>query len=166
MENYIVINGKKAELTEEQLEKLGIEVKDDCFKRKIGELFFYIDYDGAVKLTTDNGDYYDEERGEPVYVVANYCRDRKIMEQRALHETLDRLLWRFSMQNDGDKLDWKNMAQFRWRIYFNCFTDEFCATVATYTKDIGPYFVSKEVAQRAIDEIIKPFMKENPKFVW
>ena len=42
MENYIVINGKKAELTEEQLEKLGIEVKDDCFKRKIGELFFIL----------------------------------------------------------------------------------------------------------------------------
>ena len=27
MDNYIVINGKKAELTEEQLEKLGIKVE-------------------------------------------------------------------------------------------------------------------------------------------
>lgn len=27
MENYIVINGKKSELTKEQLEKLGIKIK-------------------------------------------------------------------------------------------------------------------------------------------
>lgn len=33
MENYIVINGKKAELTKEQLEALGIEIeKKDPFK--------------------------------------------------------------------------------------------------------------------------------------
>ena len=163
MENYIVINGKKVELTEEQLKKLGIEVKDDPFEKvKRNEVFYYVSSSGQVHGGTEG-----YGTGSSIlFNAANYCRDRKIMEQRALHETLDRLLWRFSMQNDGDKLDWKNMAQFRWRIYFNCFTDEFCATVATYTKDIGPYFVSKEVAQRAIDEIIKPFMKENPKFVW
>ena len=163
MENYIVINGKKVELTEEQLKKLGIEVKDDPFEKvKRNEVFYYVSSSGQVHGGTEG-----YGTGSSIlFNAANYCRDRKIMEQRALHETLDRLLWRFSMQNDGDKLDWKNMAQCRWRIYFNCFTDEFCATIVMYTKDIGPYFVSKEVAQRAIDEIIKPFMEENPKFVW
>ena len=37
MENYIVINGKKAELTEEQLVKLGIKIKKKTpFTRTVG----------------------------------------------------------------------------------------------------------------------------------
>ena len=32
-ENYIMLNGKRVDLTEEQLEKLGLKVeKKDCFK--------------------------------------------------------------------------------------------------------------------------------------
>lgn len=166
MKNYIVINGKKAELTKEQLEKLGIEVKNNPFERIIGERFLYIDYDGEIKTTTDCGNYYDEEGNEPAYEVANYCRDRKIMEQRALHETLNRLLWRFSMQNGGDEIDWKKIAQSKWRIYFDYFMDKFYTANVAFTKDNCTYFISKEVANRAIEEIIKPFMEEHPEFVW
>lgn len=45
-ENYIVINGKKAELTEEQLKQLGIEPekkRKNPFERVTGEKYYYID---------------------------------------------------------------------------------------------------------------------------
>ena len=28
------------------------------------------------------------------------------------------------------------------------------------------YFYSKSIAQKAIEEIIRPFMKEHPDFIW
>ena len=39
-ENYIVINGKKAELTNEQLKMLGIEVRKNPFDRATGEEYY------------------------------------------------------------------------------------------------------------------------------
>ena len=52
MDNYIVINGKKAELTEEQLEKLGIKIekkRNNPFssKLKYEEKYFIIDEQGV-----------------------------------------------------------------------------------------------------------------------
>lgn len=162
MENYIVINGKKAELTEEQLEKLGIEVKNDPFKKEEGHKYFCIENDGTISCFTDCNDPSDIA----FYDIANYCKDEKLMRQRTLHETLNRLLWRFSMRNEGDKLAWKDTKQLKWYIYFDYLMDKFYVASVTCTKNICPYFVSKEVAQRAIDEIIKPFMEEHPEFVW
>lgn len=162
MENYIVINGKKVELTEEQFKKLGIEVKYTPFEKEIGCDYYYIDSTGTLSAGVDCNDKYDYD----YYNIANYCKDIKIMEQRALHETLNRLLWRFSMQNGGNKIDWKNTSQFKWRIYFDYFMNKFCTVNVAFIKDNCPYFISKELAKQAIEEIIKPFMKEHPEFVW
>lgn len=42
-ENYIVINGKRAELTKEQMEQLGIEVEGNKrWRAKKGGLYFYV----------------------------------------------------------------------------------------------------------------------------
>ena len=35
-----------------------------------------------------------------------------------------------------------------------------------YKEGTTVYFYSREIAGKAIDEIIKPFMKEHPEFVW
>lgn len=76
MENYIVINGKKAELTEEQLEKLGIEVKNDPFKKEEGHKYFCIENDGTISCFTDCNDPSDIA----FYDIANYCKDKKAYE--------------------------------------------------------------------------------------
>ena len=34
------------------------------------------------------------------------------------------------------------------------------------TDILTPVFVSGEVAERAIDEVVKPFLKEHPDFKW
>ena len=143
MENYIVINGKKAELTEEQLKKLGIEVKDDPFEKvKRNEVFYYVSSSGQVHGQTEGYG----TGSSSLFNAANYCRDRKIMEQRALHETLNRLLWRFSMQNGGNKIDWHNREQDKWAITFNCNFDTFHVVPMPNIKTPMPHFVSEEVA--------------------
>lgn len=165
MENYIVINGKKAELTEEQLKALGIEVeKDDPFKRvECGDKdYYYISEAGDIEDTFDTSSNFDNR----VYSIANYCTDKTLMEQRALHEILNRLLWRYSMQHGRDKLIIGSDRKFC--IYFDVPNNEWktsqvCLTYA-YPGEI--YFPTREIAINAIEEIIKPFMEQHPEFVW
>lgn len=164
-ENYLMLNGKRIELTDEQIEKLGLKIEEpSCFNR--GSYYYYILPNGKVSGYTDKNDIVDNEQ----HKVANYCTDKKLMKQRALHETLSRLLWRFSMQNKGDYIDWDPVSD-------HC-TDKYCIAYNHYNKrfDIYSYetsqtlgtiyFHKKEIAQRAIDEIIVPFMEEHPGFVW
>lgn len=169
MENYIVINGKKAELTPEQLEKLGIVVSEEpslepSFERKHGEHYYCIQQTrGGVFEATDTGDDIDLER----YSIANYCRDRKLMEQRALHETLSRLLWRYSLLHNRDNIDWKNFNTRKWYIVFDHNTGKFLPTNFNCFHVEGTvFFYNYETAKTAITEIIEPFMKDHPDFVW
>lgn len=157
MENYIVINGKKAELTEEQLRQLGIEVeKETPFKRvPDGKSYYYIEYFGEVESDSDDR----VESDDKCYAAANYCTDKDLMQQRAWHETLSRLLWRYSMEHDGDKMCINDH-------YTICKTkDNFSVICAGYGY-LMPSFINRQIAQNAIEEIVNPFMAEHPDFKW
>lgn len=162
MENYIVINGKKAELTEEQLKALGIEVsKANAFdRREKGEWYYYINFQGEVVRTHETNSSYNEN----MYNAANYCADEALMKQRALHETLDRLLWRFSMMNGGDKIDWEDNDTCKYVIRYDCGDKEFFINQLYCSKFINISFCSREIAKRAINEVIKPFIAAHSEF--
>ena len=161
MENYIVINGKKVELTKEQLEKLGIGITVGPFERRKDGLFYAIVTDGNVLCDVDNCSPFVNGLCD----VANYCRDENLMKQRALHETLSRLLWRFSMQNGWGDIDWNDIER-KYYIFFDNLNNKFDVDFNDDHKSFNTYFISLDTAERAIDEIIKPFMKEHPDFVW
>ena len=57
-ENYIVINGKRAELTEEQLEQLGIKVSNNKrWRGNLDEKYYCVDTFNQVSSLEDiNGD--------------------------------------------------------------------------------------------------------------
>ena len=166
-ETYIVINGKRAELTEEQLKQLGIATeKKSPFSKAEGKEFSYsIMADGTLSKTREDNCH--PATTAKLINVANYCTNKAIMEQRALHETLNRLLWRYSMEHDGDKLDWDDLDQHKWFIYWLCDQKRFLIDYNTSCYNYGRiYFYKKSVALKAIEEVIKPFMKEHPEFVW
>lgn len=94
------------------------------------------------------------------YNAGNYCTDKELLKERAKEEVLNRLLWRFSMENDGNKIDWKNPNQSKYFIFQNTMADTWSISSRLYNKkNDSVYFISREVAQRAIDEIIIPFYK-------
>ena len=163
-ENYLMINGKRVDLTEEQIKKLGLKVeKEVCFSREYKQTYYYIDNYGTVKAEYDSE---ASEIDELRHNTANYCTNKELMQQRALHETLSRFLWRFSMQNDGDKIDWNNESQNKFNLYYSYEDKKLIIGFDWDIKHDGIYFYSEEIAQRAIDEIIIPFMKEHPDFIW
>lgn len=169
--NYICIDGKKAELTEEQLKALGIELpKTNPFERVKNNAntfynYYFINTMGAVNEAIDNthsGNGTDDLR----YYAANYCTDKSIMEQRALHETLSRLLWRYSMNHDGDKIDWKSGNKI-YTIFYNHNTNKVDYDYGYVIQHNGAvHFYTKEIAKAAIEEVVKPFMEAHPDFKW
>lgn len=163
MKNYICIDGKKAELTTEQLKALGIEVKGkNPFTRERNKLYYYISYKGTVESASDNCSIDTD-----AFNVANYCTDKALMEQRAFHETLNRLLWRYSMEHDGDKIEWSDKSKYKYKLVFDYEDNKVVIDFNRVWGDIGvTCFYTREIAENAIKEIIEPFMKEHPEFKW
>lgn len=165
--NYISINGKKIPLTNEQVEqitniKTGMLKAKNPFERvKEGDGFLYICYDGEVRATAENGSI----ECDKLYNAANYCDDDKLIKQRALHETLNRLLWRFSMTHGGDEINW-GANIFNYRIYYNHDNNKFEVECNIYWQGNDCYFKDIETAEQAIKEIVMPFMEQHPEFVW
>lgn len=126
------------------------------------EIYFYTDSNGYVYEEFDRAFLQDDLR----YKVANYCADKELMMQRALHETLNRLLWRFSMENGGDVKPW-NGYTYHYYIYKPFNSNDPWTAWRVDGKDLGVvYFSSEDIARRAMVEIVIPFMEKHPEFVW
>ena len=168
MDNYLMLDGKKYELSPELANALLSCVEPEPqekspFERgEIRSLYYYITETGIVWSFTEDRDGGDDMR----YAVANYCTDKSLMQQRAMHENLNRLLWRYSEEHGGDSREWDGRAH-----YYICFSkmnrlkyevypnDNFCIQGVIYFKD-------EETAEAAIEDIVKPFISAHPDFVW
>lgn len=154
-DSYIVYKGKRIDFTEEQIKLLGLDVEKNIFDRaKYKDNYFFITTYGTVKKTDDL--IYEEDNKR--YDVANYCLDKEIMKKRAKDEVLNRLLWRFSMENGWDDKLWEKNGVYKYSIYYNYYDKKYRVDYAFCCMDLNTaYFVSEEIAQKAIDEIIIPF---------
>ena len=169
--NKIILDGKEYELSAELVEKIEAEVAEqekkkredlkEPFGRVRNERYFLINGSGRVStMSSDTNSLTEDE----LYAIGNYCRDKGLMEQRALHETLNRLLWRYSETHGGDA-PWDG-RQAHFYIYREI--DPKLCTCMTYRyKEQGAvYFREVETAQAAIEEVVKPFLEAHPEFVW
>lgn len=129
-----------------------------------GDEYYFIDADGEVEAFQETGAPEDEILRE----VANYCTDKKLISQRAMHEVLNRLLWRYSEEHGGDS-EWETEYPFEkhWYIYFSYTYNKFISTYNDSHKKPGTvYFKSQLIAQDAIKDIIEPFIEKHPDFEW
>lgn len=167
MENYIVINGKKAELTEEQLKQLGIEVEEkrnSPFDRVSGsESYYFISAEDNIDITSEA--YIEVD--QLYFDNANYFNDTDFANQVMLHQQLYRKLLKYAWDNDAEDLEWdEDGVNPHYYIYFDNTKGHFVVEEHHYCHSQNIYFSSEKVAKQAIEYIIKPFMKEHPEFVW
>lgn len=165
-ENYIVIDGKKTELTEEQLKALGIEPekkRNNPFERVAKyRMYSYVSSRGQILTETDDQTISDDEN----YNDVNYFNDRQFAKQVALHQLLYRKLLKFAYDNEcEDTAEWDNLCG-HFHIFYDTNSDRFYIESNDAFKYQGVYFSTKTGAERAIKEVIEPFMKEHPDFVW
>ena len=166
-DNFLMLDGKKYELSPELANALRSCVEPEPEKKSPFERvesntpYHFISYDGTVGLTHEAYTSIDDG----IFSVANYCTDKALMEQRALHETLNRLLWRYSEEHGGDA-DW-NGEDYHYSIIYDD-TDGFfgCASNVYHKGNGVVYFKDRNLAEAAIAEIVKPFLAAHPDFVW
>ena len=167
--NKLILDGVEYNLSDSLVAKLKEEIAindavrrdKSVFDRVDGKRYYFVDKFGVVGTYIDDGAPTDDA----LYAVANYCRDKEMMEQRALHETLDRLLWRYSETHGGDN-SWATTDNRHHCIYMGV-ANGLSVTYFVAAKVQGVvYFKDEETAQSAIEEVVKPFLAEHPEFVW
>ncbi len=150
MENYVIINGRKYEISGDKTKKisemLGINF-NPLTRAAGGERYFYINDDGFVSSEFDMKESVDNNR----YNVANYCTDQDMMMRRAKMEVLNRKMWRFSMDHGGDKIDWNSDDDKKWYLALS-FDNEAVIDFSYGYHPCGTVcFISEEVAIKALE---------------
>lgn len=162
-ENYIVINGKRLELTKEQLKALGVEVGKNPFERVAkSEMYCYIDSFNQVHCVVDDADNSDDMSFE----CSNYFNDETVAKQVALHHLLYRKLLKFAYDNEcKDTSDWDGYNA-HWTVRYDDVSHEIVPYDQTRYRIRDVYFSTRSDAVNVIKEVVEPFMKEHPEFVW
>lgn len=161
-DNYAVINGKRIELTDKQVKMLEIKGKNPFERVTKGNVYYKITGYGNVDNYREDGDSTDQA----LYDGVNYFTDESVAQQVALHQLLYRKLLKFAYDNGCEDSEW-NGENDHWLIFYDSDEKDFCVDSNDGFKTQGAvYFSNMDVAERAIKEVVEPFMKEHPEFVW
>ena len=161
-ENYLIIEGIKVPLTDEQVAMIkgtgALKAKEKSpFSRvEKNNPYWLIDIDGTITQTYEHGYEADDNQ----FSCANYCSDKELIEERAIREELSRLLWRFSMENGSNDIDWKDPNRFKYSIciYFDGKDLKWEIGKSIKCKCLNEvFFIDEDTARRAIREIVEPF---------
>ena len=158
-DNYAVINGKKIELTDEQIKALGFEVKKNPFERvNDGGPYYFINcYGEIVKDTREDDLLFDS---------VNYFNDEYFANQVALHQLLYHKLLKFAYDNEFEDEEWDETKMHAYIIY-NFTRKDYDIRWTRSEKEPGTvYFKTPTRATAALNEVVMPFVKEHPEFVW
>lgn len=159
----LIVDGKEYKLTDEQMDLLKLlgscdtkEEKCKLFDRVYDDEFFVITEKGRVCPDKELFEGYVND----CYLVANYCKDKDIMTKRAKQEVLSRLLWKFSWENGWDDALLDDTYSGKYSIVYD-FIDRIYHVYLSKTENTisDVYFISEDIAQKAIREIVIPFQK-------
>lgn len=161
-DNYAVINGKRIKLTYEQVKTLGIERKNPFERVEEGRTYYYVNESGNVDDHIEIGDSVDDGLKR----ASNYFIDKDFAKQVALHQLLYRKLLKYAHDNEcEDASEWDGSNP-HWVIRYDEEHNTFTPDWYKIYKTQGVYFSSEDGANGAIKEVVEPFVKEYPDFVW
>ncbi len=154
VDGKLTVNGQEIKLTDEQIKALGLKEKVKPFERQRGHKYHYITTMGRVDTRIECFDPFDNT----FYLVANRCNDSNLMLQRAKEKVLSDLLWRFSLENSWSDNLWKDYKRSKFYICYSLDMKQYYIYSHNFIKIPGVvYFVSEEIAKRALNEIVLPF---------
>ena len=151
--NYLVINGKRVDLTEEQIKQLGIENnKENPFIRYKNKNIYAVNSCGRINELQDDGSAFINQ----LYISGNYCTDKQLLKEKSKEEILNRLLWRFSIENGGNEINCHTGKKYY--IYKDGKSGGWGVDWSADIYSFGVvYFISREIAEEAFNTIVKPF---------
>lgn len=147
---------------EKEIEKLK---KANPFKRvEKGEIYYCIT--GADNIVCEKE--YKSAYDDVGYNHANYFNDKDFAMQVILYQLLNRMLMRFAYEKENavNEEDWKDNNIKKYYIAYNYDSGEYEIYANCSVKNQGIiYFKTREIAEQAIEKVVKPFMAEHKEFV-
>ena len=166
--------GVEIPLTDEQLKEFEKMIKPkykNPYERVKNEEHYYTiikNYSGEYKvdMRTECHVCVDNDH----FNSGNYYNDKEFAEQVAMELNLQQKLRKFTYDNGWSEELWEDDNVEKFYVYFytshRAFNSRFKISSFKTCNTGQVYYISNEIARRAIDEIIVPFMKENPTFKW
>lgn len=162
----LTIDGKEIQLTDEQLKMLGIEPKKkrkNPFERGTGEEEYYFINSGMGVVRSQNT---RDSLAATVYAASNYFTDKDFAKQVALHQLLYHKLLKYAYDNEFEDEEWDETNMHAYIIY-NFTRKDYDIRWTRSEKEPGTvYFKTPTRATAALNEVVMPFVKEHPDFVW
>ena len=133
-----------------------INIEWEIIKEKTGweraedyDTYYCVDNNGKVCEKNDDDCTSDRWR----YKIANYSTVKSKMEFKALRDNLLSRMQRWADIHNEEKIDWNDLAQRKYVIYYDYDDNELCITYVYYIRDLGQvYFTSKEIANQCLEE--------------
>ena len=159
-ENYIVINGRRAELTKEQMEQLGIEAekKDKRWRADGHTKYWFLDSQNRIDADMELRQREDDFR----YYSHNYFQTKEEAEIYARVLETEMLLKKYADKHNGEFGDFKYYLF--WSNAENELRIDFVSSYSYRTRVI--FFSSKEIVQDVIKEIGEERIKEYLTYEW
>lgn len=159
-ENYIVINGKRVELTKEQMEQLGIEEKKkDKRRRADGHTkYWFLDSQNRIDSDIELRQREDDFR----YYSHNYFQTKEEAEIYARVLETEMLLKKYADEHNGKFVDIKYYLL--WSQTFNDLQIDYLSSYACRPRTI--FFSSQEIIQEAVNGIGKDRIVEYLTYEW
>ena len=148
MKSYLVIDGKRIDLTEEQIRILTEEKKEDIIHRAVG--YFFIDSEFNVIPWADGSYPSDKERFEKGNYYPNQGEYEKTQEyynlvaQDALHDELRSRLRMFTRNHGWDENVWYNYHIDKWYISEDITTHDYATKCTWYYKKMIYILLQRE----------------------
>ena len=161
-ENYIVINGKKAELTEDQLKQLGIELpKNKRWKADKGELYYYVTSVFKILVGTEESSNIEEIR----YNSHNYFKTREEAQKYARVLETEMLLRKYADEHN-DEMPWDGDNKHYYLAI--SFTDKSMVARYTWYAEMPRiiYFSSEKILWEAVNSVGEENVKEYLTYEW
>ena len=159
-ENYIVINGKRAELTKEQMEQLGIEAekKDKRWRADGHTKYWFLDSQNRIDADMELRQREDDFR----YYSHNYFQTKEEAEIYARVLETEMLLKKYADENNTEFVDIKYYLL--WSKTANELRTDYLGSRACRPRTI--FFSSQEIIQEAIKKIGLERISEYLTYEW
>ena len=131
-------------------ERIGWELLD------LNATYYLINAQGGVAEEPETNDSFDRQ----AYQAANYFSTKEKAEEINLKQTLFRKLQRFSDENGGNEIDWNDVTQGKFYLWYHAEQRQIKVDRTLTIRAFGQvYFRSEEVAQRAIETFQEDFIQ-------
>lgn len=173
MENYICIDGIKFELADCQLEHIEtiLESRNKTpfgGSDKYGRSFCILNDGQLSEWVSPYSEMLDDEEDRDLYIL----NDRTFADTLRLTELLNRKLLEYSYKNGWTRKDDTDTNGMYYSIYLsvnNYYSNYigWAVAEARSTRALNTvYFKTYEIAEKAIEEIVKPFIQKHENFAY